>query len=82
VLIPDPVGGELIIFDAATRKETKRIKIEGGTVGVTVAADSRRAYVALQETNSVAAVDLEKLEVVGKVETGKAPDGIAWAQKK
>jgi YVTN family beta-propeller protein len=82
VLIPDPVGGELIIFDAATRKETKRIKIEGGTVGVTVAADSRRAYVCLQETGSVAAVDLEKMEVVGKVETGKGPDGIAWAQRK
>lgn len=80
VLIPDPVGGELIIFDAATRKETGRIKLEGGTVGVAVAADSRRAYVCLQETGSVAAVDLEKLEVVGKVETGKGPDGIAWAQ--
>lgn len=80
VLIPDPVGGELIVFDAATRKETGRIKIEGGTVGIAVAADSRRAYVALQEMGSVAAVDLEKMEVVGKVETGKGPDGIAWAQ--
>jgi YVTN family beta-propeller protein len=82
VLIPDPVGGELVVFDAATRKETGRIKIEGGTVGVAVAADSRRAYVALQETGSVAAVDLEKMEVIGKVETGKGPDGIAWAQRK
>jgi YVTN family beta-propeller protein len=80
VLIPDPVGGELIIFDAATRKEIKRIKIEGGTVGIAVAADSKRAYVCLQELNSVAAVDLEKMEVVGRVETGKGPDGIAWAQ--
>ncbi|HEV2881055.1 MAG TPA: hypothetical protein VGX24_07230 [Pyrinomonadaceae bacterium] len=82
VLIPDPVGGELVVFDAATRKETGRIKIEGGTVGVAVAADSRRAYVALQETGSVAAVDLEKMEVTGKVATGKGPDGIAWAQRK
>jgi YVTN family beta-propeller protein len=82
VLIPDPMGGELIIFDAATRKETKRIKIEGGTVGIAVAADGKRAYVCLQETNSVAAVDLEKMEVAGRVETGKGPDGIAWAQAK
>jgi YVTN family beta-propeller protein len=80
VLIPDPVGGELVVFDAATRKERGRIKIAGGTVGVAVAADSKRAYVALQETGSVAAVDLEKMEVVGKVETGKGPDGVAWAQ--
>ena len=82
VLIPDPVGGELIVFDAQTRKERKRIKLAGGTVGVAVAADSKRAYVALQEAGSVAAVDLEKMEVVGKVETGKGPDGIAWAQDK
>ncbi|HZG53484.1 MAG TPA: cytochrome D1 domain-containing protein [Pyrinomonadaceae bacterium] len=82
VLIPDPVGGELIIFDAATRKEIKRIKIAGGTVGVAVASDSKRAYVALQETGSVAAVDLEKLEVTGQVETGKGPDGVAWAQNR
>jgi YVTN family beta-propeller protein len=80
VLIPDPVGGELVVFDAATRKETGRIKIAGGTVGVAVAADSKRAYVCLQELNSVAAVDLEKMEVVGRVETGKGPDGIAWAE--
>ncbi|HEY1403425.1 MAG TPA: cytochrome D1 domain-containing protein [Pyrinomonadaceae bacterium] len=82
VLIPDPVGGELIVFDAATRKEIKRIKIGGGTVGIAVAADSKRAYVCLQETGSVAAVDLEKMEVVGRVETGKGPDGIAWAQSR
>lgn len=82
VLIPDPVGGELIVFDAATRKETGRIKIAGGTVGIAVAADSKRAYVALQEAGSVAAVDLEKMEVVGRVETGKGPDGIAWAQSR
>ncbi|HEV2802609.1 MAG TPA: beta-propeller fold lactonase family protein [Pyrinomonadaceae bacterium] len=80
VLIPDPVGGELVVFDAATRKEAGRIKIEGGTVGVTVASDSKRAYVCLQDLNSVAAIDLEKLQVTGRVETGKGPDGIAWAQ--
>ncbi|HLL73447.1 MAG TPA: cytochrome D1 domain-containing protein, partial [Pyrinomonadaceae bacterium] len=82
VLIPDPVGGELVIFDAATRKEIKRIKLAGGTVGVVASADSRRAYVALQELNSVAAIDLERMEVVGKVETGAGPDGVAWAQRK
>ncbi|HEY0078431.1 MAG TPA: hypothetical protein VGB73_07270 [Pyrinomonadaceae bacterium] len=81
VLIPDPVGGELIIFDAATRKELKRIKIAGGTVGVAVSADGRRAFVALQELNSVAAVDLDRMEVVGKVETGAGPDGLAWAER-
>jgi YVTN family beta-propeller protein len=80
VLIPDPVAGELIVLDAATRKEIKRIKVEGGAVGVTAAADGKRAYLAIQDLNSIVAIDLEKLEVVGKVETGAGPDGIAWTQ--
>jgi len=80
VLIPDPQAGELIVFDAATRKEIKRIKVEGGAVGVTVTADGKLAYLAIQNLNSIAAIDLEKLEVVGNVETGAGPDGIAWAQ--
>jgi DNA-binding beta-propeller fold protein YncE len=74
------VAGELIVFDAATRKEIKRIKVEGGAVGVTAAADGKRAYLAIQNLNSIVAIDLEKLEVVGKVETGAGPDGIFWTR--
>jgi YVTN family beta-propeller protein len=79
-LIPDPEGGELIVFDAATRKVAGRVKIEGAPLGVVATADSRRAYVTLGAKNAVAAVDLEKLTVLGTVETGKGPDGVAWAQ--
>jgi YVTN family beta-propeller protein len=79
-LIPDPEGGELVVFDAATRKVAGRVKIEGAPLGVVAAADSRRAYVTLGAKDAVAAVDLEKLTVVGTVGTGKGPDGVAWAQ--
>ncbi|HEY9285626.1 MAG TPA: YncE family protein [Pyrinomonadaceae bacterium] len=79
-LVPDPEGGELVVFDAATRKVAGRVKIEGAPLGVVATSDSRRAYVTLGAKNGVAAVDLEKMAVTGTAETGKGPDGVAWAQ--
>jgi YVTN family beta-propeller protein len=79
VLIPDPESAELVVFDAASRKEIKRLKIEGVPVGITVAPDSRRAYVSLAATGGAGAIDLDKLELVASVQTGQNPDGIAFA---
>jgi YVTN family beta-propeller protein len=78
VLISSPSTGELVVFDAATRKELKRFAVGEAAVGVAVSGDSRRAYVASMATGKVTAVDLETLTVAGAVETGKAPDGLAW----
>jgi YVTN family beta-propeller protein len=79
VLIPDPVAKELIVFDAATRKEAGRIRVEGDPLNAAVTPDNRRAYVTLGALNGVASVDLEKLSVIAKGETGQGPDGIAYA---
>jgi YVTN family beta-propeller protein len=73
-------GPELIVFDVATQKELKRLRIgQGGGGGVLVQPDGQRAYVAFAEDGFVAVVDLKTLEVVGKVDAGKNPDGLAWA---
>jgi YVTN family beta-propeller protein len=73
-------GPELIVFDVATQKEVKRLRIgRGGGGGVLVQPDGQRAYVAFAEDGFVAAVDLKTLEVVGKVDAGATPDGLAWA---
>lgn len=89
VLVPCPVAGELAVFDAKTRKLLKRISMNGGSekftgaaekpgpVGVGVHPDSKFAYCSVQMGYAVAIVDLEKLEVVGKIEAGKSPDGLA-----
>ena len=79
VLIPDPIGKELIVFDAATRKEAGRIKIEGDPLNAVVTPDNRRAYVTLGALNGVASVDLETMKVLARGETGQGPDGIAYA---
>jgi YVTN family beta-propeller protein len=79
VLIPDPVGKELIVFDAATRREAGRIRVEGDPLNAVVTPDGRRAYVTLGALNGVASVDLETMKVLARGETGKGPDGIAYA---
>lgn len=79
VLISSPDSGELVVFDASTRKELKRFPVGEAAVGVVVSADSRTAYVASMATGKVTAVDLKSMTLAGSVETGRAPDGLAWA---
>jgi YVTN family beta-propeller protein len=73
-------GPELIVFDVVTQKEVKRLRIgHGGGGGILVQPDGQRAYAAFAEDGFVAVVDLKTLEVVGKVDAGANPDGLAWA---
>jgi DNA-binding beta-propeller fold protein YncE len=69
----------VIVLDAATRKEVKRIPMDGVPLGIQMAPDGRRAYIARAQANKVEALDLEKLEIVASVETGREPDGLAYA---
>jgi YVTN family beta-propeller protein len=78
VLISSPTTGELTVFDAATRRELKRFAVGEGVVGVVVAPDSRRAFVASMATGKVTALDLASMTLTGSVQTGQAPDGLAW----
>jgi len=76
-------GAELVIFDVATQKEVKRLRIgKGGGGGILVQPDGERAYAAFAEDGFVAVVDLKTLEVIGKVDAGPNPDGLAWAVRK
>ncbi len=70
---------DVAIFDAATRREVKRVKIGHGAAGIEMQPDGSRAYVACTPDNYVAIVDLKTLEVTGHIDAGKQPDGLAWA---
>jgi YVTN family beta-propeller protein len=73
-------GGDLIIFDVATQKEIKRLHIgRGGGGGIQIQPDGDRAYVSFAADGFVAVIDLKTLEVVGKINAGGNPDGLAWA---
>lgn len=72
--------GQLIVYDVATRKEWKRIEIGRGAAGILIQPDNKRAFVACTPDNYVAVIDLNTWEVKGKLDVGKNPDGLAWAE--
>jgi YVTN family beta-propeller protein len=72
-------GPDLVILDAATHREVKRLSIGHGSGGIEIQPDGARAYVAFGPDGFVAVIDLKTLEVVGKIDAGGGPDGLAWA---
>lgn len=72
-------GPDLAIFDVATHKEVKRLPIGHGAAGILVQPDGARAYVSCTPDNYVAVIDMKTLSVVGHIDAGGAPDGLAWA---
>ncbi len=79
VLVSTLRGPDLVVLDASARKEIKRVPIGHGAAGIVMQPDGSRAFVACTPDGYVAVVDLNTLTVVGRVEAGKAPDGLAWA---
>ena len=79
VLVSDFRGTDLMVFDAASRREVKRIGMGGGAEGVLISPDGARAFVAVHALNRVAVVDLRALEVTGVIDGLQNPDGMAWA---
>lgn len=79
VLISNLRGTDLVIYDAATRKEAKRIAIGHGAAGIQMQPDGSRAFIACGPDNYVAVLDLKTLQVTGHIDAGGEPDGMAWA---
>jgi len=75
-------SADLAVFDAASRRELKRVKLGHGAGGILMQPDGSRAYVACSPDNYVAVIDLKSLEVVGRIEPGSDPDGLAWAVRR
>lgn len=68
---------EILVIDAATHKELRRMKIESVPMGIVFSADGKTAFVTINGPDAVIKVDLEKMEITGRVDSGKGPDGIA-----
>ncbi len=68
---------ELLIIDASTRKEVRRMKLEGVPLGIAFSADGKTAFITMVEPDAVLKIELEKMEITGRAESGRGPDGIA-----
>jgi hypothetical protein len=76
---PGGPSGDIIVYDAATRTEIKRIDAGGGVGGLLMQPDGARAYGSAR--TGVVVIDLNTLEVIGRVDAGGNPDGLAWVAK-
>jgi len=79
VLISCLNDGDLTIYDAASRKEFKRVKIGHGAAGILMDPEGNRAFISCGPDNYIAIVDLKTLKVTGHIDVGGNPDGLAWA---
>lgn len=75
-------GPDVAVFDAASRKEIKRIPVGHGAAGIEMQPDDTRVFVASTPDNYVSVIDLKTLEVVGRIDVGQEPDGLAWAVRR
>jgi YVTN family beta-propeller protein len=71
-------GSALVVLDAATHREVKRLPGVHSSGGIQMQPDGARAYVACGRDGYVAVIDLKTLEMVGKVDVA-SPDGLSWA---
>lgn len=88
-MVPAPQSGGLAVFNPADPTKydhipmsNDSIKFEGrvpnpGPVGVTTHPNGKYAYCAVHWSYGVAVVDLDAKKVVGKIEAGASPDGVA-----
>jgi len=79
VLISSLGDGDLVIYEAASRREFRRVPIGHGAAGILMDRDGNRAFIACGPDNYVAVVDLKTLEVTSHIDVGGEPDGLAWA---
>ena len=75
-------GPSLVVLDARTRREVKRIEIGHGSAGLLIEPGGARAFVSCGPDNYVAVIDLRSLAVTGHIDAGGEPDGLAWAMRR
>lgn len=79
VLISSLRNGDLVIYDAGSRKEFKRVNIGHGGAGILMDPNGTHVFVACSPDNYVTILDLKTLAVSGHLDVGGEPDGLAWA---
>jgi YVTN family beta-propeller protein len=74
-------GPDVVVLDAASHREQKRIRTGRGAAGMQMQPDGSRVYVSCTPDDYVAVIDLATLEVTGRIDAGKQPDGLAWVSR-
>lgn len=78
VLVTSLRTGDLLIYDAKTRKEIKKLNLGKGAAHILIDPQSETAFISCTPAHYVSVVDLKKLEVIGEMKIGDRPDGMDW----
>lgn len=82
VLVSDLPAGDVVVLEAASHAEVKRIHVGSSAAGILIPPDGQRAYIACTGDNNVAILNLQTFAIEGRIQTGKEPDGMAWVPKR
>lgn len=96
VLVSNAYSGDLSVFTTADRKLERRLPLElkaketegrmmsegdsSMPIGIEIAPDGKRAYVAHANADQISIVDLESWKRIGSVTAGKEPDGMGYSK--
>lgn len=78
LLVTHQGSGTLGVFDAGG-KSVAKIKVGSYPEGVAIGSGGTRAYVANWFSDDVSVLDLEKMEVIGRIKTGAGPRAV-WVR--
>jgi len=70
------------VYDATRMQLLKRFPLKSMPSHLAYTPDSKRVFITLQGTDALAAIDLEKLELLWTKPVGKAPAGVLWNKGK
>jgi YVTN family beta-propeller protein len=80
VLITDLDSGDLVVLDAASHAQIRRIPLGRSPEGILIAPDGQTAFVAVTGDDNIAVLDLRTLTVTKRLEPGRGPDGMAFVK--
>ena len=83
-LVSNAAGGDVSLVSVPQRRELRRIPLAEGSmpVGIEIEPQGRYAWIALTKLDKIAIVDLVGERVVGRIEGGAEPDGMAWVRRR
>lgn len=70
--------GELVVLEADSHKELKRLPVGRQAIGLELSPDGTRAFVGSEHEDGVHVIDLDTLSLAGVIKTGNGSDAMAW----
>jgi DNA-binding beta-propeller fold protein YncE len=80
LLITLPDQNKIAVFDVKKMQVVRSVSVGDYPQEIVVRPDGKAAYVSCEKSNQVAEINLDNWTLTRLIQTGKATDGLAWAQ--